>query len=98
MILAPPAGDAFNFLTDLQSYPAAAFYFTMSVGLYIVRFRRVKLGLPPSGFRAWHAAIVFYILINIYQLVMPWVPPAKGPYAGDVSFWYGTYCVVGIGM
>ena len=98
MIVAPPAGDAFNFLTDLQTYPAAAFLFAMTAGLYIVRYRRKKLGTPPSGFRAWDAAAIFTILVNIYQLVMPWVPPSKGPYSGDVSFWYGTYAIVGIAM
>jgi len=29
-------------------------------------------------------------------MVMPWVPPEKGH--ADVSFWYATYCVVGIGI
>ena len=29
---------------------------------------------------------------------MPWYPPAGGPYAGNVSFWYATYVVTGLGM
>jgi hypothetical protein len=29
---------------------------------------------------------------------MPWYPPAGGQYAGDVSFWYATYAVVGVAM
>ncbi|KAG9680521.1 amino acid transporter, partial [Aureobasidium melanogenum] len=98
MILAPPAGDAFNFITDLQTYPAAAFAFTMSVGLYIVRYRRKKLGVPRSEFRAWDAAVVFTILQNLYLLIMPWYPPTGGATGGDVSFWYATYCVTGIGI
>ena len=98
MILAPPAGDAFNFVVDLQTYPAAAFYFALAIGLYIVRHRLAKLGTPSSGFRAWDSAVIFTILVNIYQLVMPWVPPKGGPNAGDVSFWWATYCVTGIAM
>jgi len=27
---------------------------------------------------------------------MPWVPPEPGH--GDVSFWYATYCVAGLGI
>jgi len=27
---------------------------------------------------------------------MPWVPPEPGH--GDVSFWYATYCVVGLAI
>lgn len=29
---------------------------------------------------------------------MPWYPPTGGATGGDVSFWYGTYIVVGIGI
>ena len=103
MILAPPAGDAFNFVVDLNAYPQAFFYFLMALGLYFVRYRRKKLGLPRSasnegGFRAWQLAVVFTILVNFYLLVMPWYPPPGGATAGDVSFWYATYVVAGIGM
>ncbi|KAI5207896.1 amino acid transporter [Aureobasidium subglaciale] len=98
MILAPPAGDAFAFITDLQIYPASAFAFAMAIGLYIVRYRRKKLGVPKSEFRAWDAAVIFTILQNLYLLIMPWYPPDGGATGGDVSFWYATYCVAGIGI
>ncbi|KAI5247310.1 amino acid transporter [Aureobasidium subglaciale] len=98
MILAPPAGDAFAFITDLQIYPASAFAFAMAIGLYIVRYRRKKLGVPRSEFRAWDAAVIFTILQNLYLLIMPWYPPDGGATGGDVSFWYATYCVAGIGI
>jgi hypothetical protein len=29
---------------------------------------------------------------------MPWVPPKGGIYAGDVSFFYATYCLAGLGI
>lgn len=35
-------------------------------------------------------------MVHTYLLVMPWYPPAGGK--GDVSFWYGTYVVVGISI
>ncbi|KAF4634698.1 hypothetical protein G7Y89_g3408 [Cudoniella acicularis] len=86
MILAPPAGDAFNFIVDLQNYPAAFFNVTMAIGLYIVRYRRKKLALPRTEFRAWDFVVIFNILTNLYILIMPWYPPAKGRAGGDVSF------------
>ncbi|EPE28870.1 hypothetical protein GLAREA_00028 [Glarea lozoyensis ATCC 20868] len=98
MILAPPAGDAFNFIVNLQSYPSAFFNVTMAVGLYLVRHRRKKLGVPRSEFRAWDIVVVFNVLTNLFLLIMPWYPPASGRYGGDVSFWYGTYIVVGIAI
>ena len=85
-------------VVDLQSYPAAAFNFTLAIGLYILRFRRKRLGIPPSNYRTWDVVVIFNIAVNVFILIMPWYPPASGRYGGDVSFWYGTYVVVGIAM
>ncbi|ORY64479.1 amino acid permease-domain-containing protein [Pseudomassariella vexata] len=98
MILALPTGDAFNFVSDLSVYPTAAFSLAMAVGLYVVRWRRRKANLPRPQFRAWDPVVIFNILVQLYLLVMPWWPPNGGQYAGDVSFWYGTYVVSGIGI
>ena len=116
MILAPPAGDAFNFgkaltarllfesrlmrpvVVDLAAYPDAVFKLLMAVGLIILRFRRHRINLPCADFKAWDVLVAFYILINLYMTIMPWYPPEGGQYAGDVSFWYATYVVVGIAM
>jgi len=57
------------------------------------------MGLETDrGFRAWDVAIYFSLAINIFILVMPWVPPPSGRDGGDVSFWYGTYIVVGLAV
>ncbi|KAJ9421169.1 amino acid permease-domain-containing protein [Fusarium oxysporum] len=98
MIVAPSAGDAFTFVVSLGTYPDAMFRFAMVVGLYVIRRRRSKAGIGRSDFKAWHPPVIFYILIQVFILVMPWYPPKGGPYAGDVSFWYATYCVVGIAI
>ncbi|KAH7145905.1 high affinity methionine permease [Dactylonectria estremocensis] len=98
MIIAPPAGDAFNFITDLKIFPAAFFDFIMAVGLIIVRRRRKRLGLPAPTFRAWDWVLAFNIIKNVYLLVMPWYPPDGGPFSGDVSFWYATYAATGLGI
>ncbi|KAF2261382.1 amino acid transporter [Lojkania enalia] len=95
VILALPFGDAFNFLVDLRSYPDSVFLFLMVVGIYYLRYRRKKEGLPKATFEAWHSALIFSAAICLFLLIMPWYPPDDG---GDVSFWYATYCVVGIGL
>ncbi|KAG5633078.1 hypothetical protein DXG03_008559, partial [Asterophora parasitica] len=69
----------------------------MTLGLFFVRKRRAAINAPPSEFRAWTAVLLFAIAVNIYLLVLPWIPPIGGIYAGDVSFFYATYCIVGIG-
>ncbi|KAB8077381.1 amino acid permease-domain-containing protein [Aspergillus leporis] len=98
MILAPPAGDAFNFVVDLAVYPGNIFNFLLVIGLLLIRRRRSKLNLPRPEYRAWSIAIGFALLANLYMLAAPWYPPATGANGGDVSFWYGTYLVVGIGL
>ncbi|PYH63248.1 high affinity methionine permease [Aspergillus vadensis CBS 113365] len=98
MIIAPPAGDAFNFIVDLSIYPSNAFNFLLAIGILITRHRRQRLNFPPSGYRAWTVSVYFAILSSLYMLVAPWYPPATGADGGDVSFWYATYCVVGIAI
>ncbi|PGH00844.1 hypothetical protein AJ79_08096 [Helicocarpus griseus UAMH5409] len=98
MILAPPAGDAFNFAVDVKTYPEAVFYFCMTSGLLLIRRQRKHIGASKTEFRAWNVAVAVGLLSNIFLLVMPWYPPEGGMYAGDVSFWYATYCVVGIAI
>ena len=98
MILAPPAGDAFNFIVDLSNYPSNLFNFLLAMGLLITRYRRRKANIPRSQFRAWDVAVAFNILANLYMLVAPWYPPSSGATGGDVSFWYATYIVVGLGV
>ncbi|KAJ5512751.1 hypothetical protein N7463_002303 [Penicillium fimorum] len=98
MILAIPAGDAFTFINDLTIIPSAVFNLAMAIGIYVVRWRRSKVNLPEPEFKAWNFVIIFNILVQLYLLVMPWYPPIGGQYAGDVSFWYATYAVTGIGI
>ncbi|KAJ4361472.1 hypothetical protein N0V85_009403 [Neurospora sp. IMI 360204] len=83
MILAPPAGDAFNFIIDLQVLPSAFFQLIMGISRYVVRYRRSRLNLPRPEFKAWDLVVVFNILVQLYLVVMPWYPPAGGAYAGD---------------
>ncbi|KAF2638768.1 LAT family L-amino acid transporter [Massarina eburnea CBS 473.64] len=94
VILALPFGEAFNFLVDLRSYPDAVFLFLMVVGIYSIRYRRKRDGLPPATFQSWHSALILSALICLFILIMPWFPPEDS----DSSIWYATYCAVGLGL
>ncbi|TFK75091.1 high affinity methionine permease [Pluteus cervinus] len=98
VIIAPPAGDAFNFIVDLQSYPANVFSFLLTFGLFSIRKHRAAIGAGRSEFRAWNGVLFFALAVNVYLLVLPWVPPQGGIDGGDVSFFYATYCIVGLAI
>lgn len=98
MIVGPPAGDAFQFVVSLRTYPDAIFNLALAVGVFLIRRNRKRDNIPDTGFKVWHVVLIFYTLIQVYMLAMPWWPPKGGPYAGNVSFWYATYCATGIGM
>ena len=70
----------------------------MTIGLFFVRRRRQSIGAPKTESRAWNVVLIFSLAVNIYLLALPWVPPAGGIYGGAVSFFYATYCIVGLGM
>ena len=62
MILALPAGNAFNCITDLQIYLSALFYLLLAAEIYLARYRRRRLGLLHAEFHAWDPIIIFNIL------------------------------------
>lgn len=80
MIVGPPAGDAYNFLVDLPSYPSNIFTALSFFGVYLIRRQRRKAGLPKAGYEAWHVAIIFRVAVSILLLVMSWVVPVGGIY------------------
>ena len=83
--------DQHRTVTDLRVYPAQFFYLILAIGLYVVRYRRRRLSLPRPAFKGWDIVVVFYILTNLYIVILAWYPPTTGATGGDVSFWYGTY-------
>ncbi|KAI1633051.1 amino acid permease-domain-containing protein [Biscogniauxia mediterranea] len=98
MIVAPPAGDAFQFVVSLKTYPDGLFNVALAVGVWIIRHHHKKINRGRPEFKTWDIMLVFYLLVQVYTIVTPWIPPKGGPYAGAVSFWYATYCVVGIAV
>ncbi len=47
---------------------------------------------------AWNVALIFSAAVSLFLLIMPWVPPAGGVNVGDVSFFYASYTIAGVGI
>lgn len=93
VIILPPGKDVYNFILDVEGYPAQFAALAMSVGLLLLRRRRSDL---PRPFKAWLPAIWIRIAVCLALIAAPFFPPEDGK--ADVGFFYGTYAIVGIGM
>ncbi|CCE61778.1 hypothetical protein TPHA_0B01060 [Tetrapisispora phaffii CBS 4417] len=93
-IIAPPAGDAYNFILNLISYPMNIVNFCVSAGLLHIYWQRRK-GLiewnPPI--KAGVYITTFFALSNLYLIVAPYVPPSEGQ-SVYVSLPYWIHCVI----
>jgi amino acid transporter len=95
-ILAPPAGDAYNFVLNLISYPLAIINtFVAGALIHLYRNREARNWNPPI--KATLPVAVFFLLSNIYLVVAPFVPPEEGQSVYE-TLPYWIHCVVGFGV
>ncbi|CCH60713.1 hypothetical protein TBLA_0D02060 [Henningerozyma blattae CBS 6284] len=93
-IIAPPPGDAYNFIMNLISYPMNIINFCVSGGLIYLHWQHKKGNIewnPPI--KAGMPVIVFFTLCNVYLIVAPYVPPTNGESVYN-SLPYWIHCVV----
>ena len=94
LMLAPPQGDAYNFVLNLSSYPLNVVNFFVGMGLcltYLPDSSRFKLSWlrgwrPP--FRATLPIALFFTLVSLFLIVIPWIPPSNPGEGEYKSMWY----------
>lgn len=99
IMLAPPPGDAFNFILNVISYPLAivnVFVAGALVHLYLHPTAAHRPRWAPP-FRATLPVTIFFLLSNIYLVVAPFVPPDEGQSIYE-SIPYYLHCLVGIAI
>lgn len=97
-IIAPPAGDAYNFVLNLISYPMNIINFVISAGLLWIHWERKQgrtVWEPPI--KAGIPVIVFFALANLYLIIAPYVPPSDGESVYEHLPYY-IHCVVAWGV
>ncbi|KJZ79482.1 hypothetical protein HIM_00951 [Hirsutella minnesotensis 3608] len=96
-VIAPPAGDAYNFVLNLISYPLAIInVFVAGALIHLYRNRASWKWNPPL--KATLPVTVFFLLSNIYLVVAPFVPPETKEQNVYKSLPYYIHCVVGFGV
>ncbi|WWC67390.1 uncharacterized protein I206_101298 [Kwoniella pini CBS 10737] len=98
IVIAPPAGTAFNFIVAIQNYPSSLFLALMTFGLFIVRRDRKRLNLPRPEYRSWTIVVLFFLAANLFLIIMPWVPPTGGINNSSFGFFYGASSLTGLGI
>lgn len=63
----PAAGDAFDLIVSIQTYPNRLFDLALVIGVFFIRRRRAKAGLPRPEYVAWDIALYFSIAANIFS-------------------------------
>lgn len=97
-ILAPPPGDAYNFVMNLISYPLNIVNTFVALGLLWLKYESYK------GRREWKAPITapwpvvaFFFISSLYLIVAPYIPPTAGESVYK-SMPYYIHCVVTWGV
>ncbi|KAF4856259.1 High-affinity methionine permease [Colletotrichum siamense] len=93
-ICAPPAGDAFNFVVSLSSYPTTVLLFAITVGL--VKLRLTDRANFHSPLPAPWILIAIYLAANIFLIVMPFVRPPNGKGSTSLPYWLSSVVALGI--
>ncbi|KAA8648936.1 high affinity methionine permease [Aspergillus tanneri] len=98
ILLAPPPGDAYNFLLNLISYPLSLVNVFVSGGLiYIYLTQKTRFPDWAPGIRATLPITIFFFISQCYLVVAPYVPPSEGQSVYKQLPYY-LHCVVALGI
>lgn len=90
--------DDVPIVVALSNYPSSFFLALMTIGLFFIRRQRKAIGLPRTEYRSWTFVAVFFTLVNVFLIVMPWVPPKAGINASAFGFFYAASSLTGLGL
>lgn len=81
ILLAPPAGDTYNLILALSSYPLNIINFGVGLGLVLAYLPRK---FRPTWAKDFHSPIhatmpvaIFFTLVSAFLVITPWIPPKK---------------------
>ncbi len=96
IMMAPPPGDAYNFILNVISYPLAIVNAFVAAGLLHLYLHRDAWNWKPP-ISATMPVVVFFLLSNKYLVIAPFVPPSDGQSVYE-TLPYWIHCVVGFAI
>jgi amino acid transporter len=94
VLVAPPAGPAYNFITDLYTYPGAWINGFVTAGLIYLHYNKRERWESP-----WHTYLpicIVYLAANIFLAIVPFIPP-DGDWNAE-GYPYYVFPVVGVSV
>ncbi|KAF5553401.1 high-affinity methionine permease [Fusarium napiforme] len=94
VLLAPPAGPAYNFIVNLYTYPGSWINGFVTAGLIYLHYKKSENWTSP-----WHTYLpisIIYLLANVFLALVPFIPP-DGDWNAD-GYPYYVFPVVGVGV
>ncbi|EXJ76186.1 uncharacterized protein A1O5_00694 [Cladophialophora psammophila CBS 110553] len=96
IMLAPPPGDAYNFILNVISYPLSIINAFVAAGLLYLYVNPYRWEWSPPIRATWPVTLLF-LLSNLYLIAAPFVPPSNGQNVYKDLPYY-LHCVVGMGI
>ncbi|KAH3675492.1 hypothetical protein WICMUC_002683 [Wickerhamomyces mucosus] len=99
-IVAPPPGDAYNFILNLISYPLNIVNFFVGLGLLYLNVQKIRGKIEWNApLKATIPVTIFFTLSSLYLVVAPYVPPTEDQkHAVYESLPYWIHCVTAWGI
>ncbi|PWN44157.1 amino acid transporter [Ceraceosorus guamensis] len=104
ILLAPPAGDAYNFVLNLSSYPLNVVNAAVGLALLVTylpiprQYKPVWAQDWTSPYKATLPITLFFFLISTFLVVVPWLPPKRPEDAVYEHTWYALAPAVSLGI
>ncbi|PGH27997.1 hypothetical protein AJ80_00252 [Polytolypa hystricis UAMH7299] len=98
VMLAPPPGDAYNFLLNVIAYPLSVVNIFVAAGLIHIYWYPKKYPLWSPGIRATQPVAILFFLSNLFLAVAPYLPPPDETHNVYNHLPYYSHCVVGTGV
>ncbi|KAK7732413.1 hypothetical protein SLS63_005091 [Diaporthe eres] len=94
VLVAPPAGPAYNFIVDLYTYPGVWINGFVAAGLIYLQFKKSENWSSP-----WHTYLpvtLLFLAMNVFLAIVPFIPPT-GSWDAE-GYPYYIFPVVGVGV
>lgn len=102
ILLAPPAGDVYNLILNMSSYPLNVVNSAVGLALVMVylppRFRPAWAQYWSPPVRASAPVAILFSLISIFLVIVPWVPPEQASDSVYDHLWYALAPAISFGI